>query len=188
MQEKDAFYTVSNLDDKGTAVPADQEHRGKAGGCDRKADGTTGRLIGSLVSDIAVKQHGPGKSGTAAAAAVTDIPGEMTEALQKALTEKLLRNFAPRAVKNVASGGLKDRVIARFFAPAKNISCDIELPLDITANDLIVGLNKAYDLGIDISDMQQCYMSCENPVALLRGKRLLGEFGIRDGSLITYYR
>ena len=91
-------------------------------------------------------------------------------------------------MKNVAVDNYKERVIIRFIAQKKNISCDIEVPLNITANDLIIGLNEAYKLGIDLSDIRQCYLNCENPVALLKGKRLLGEYGVRDGSLITYYR
>jgi uncharacterized ubiquitin-like protein YukD len=118
----------------------------------------------------------------------TDVPRELNDDLRKKLTDKLLSNSTAVTVKNVVVESSKDRIIARFTAPTKNISCDIELPLDITANDLVVGLNEAYKLGIDISDMQQCYLSCENPFALLKGKRFLSEYGIRDGSLITYYR
>ena len=116
------------------------------------------------------------------------VPAVLSDELRKALTEKLLRNSSGATVQNVNPEGFGDRVIARFLAPHKNICCDIEIPLDITANDLVVGLNEAYRLGIDLSDMRQCYFSCENPVALLKGKRLLGEFGLRDGSLITYFR
>ncbi len=117
-----------------------------------------------------------------------DVPCELTEELRKKWSAKLLDKAATAPVRNVVIDSSKERVIIRFVARNKNISCDIEVPLDITANDLIVGLNEAYNLGIDLSDIRQCYMSCENPVVLIKGKRLLGEYGVRDGSLITYYR
>lgn len=119
---------------------------------------------------------------------VMDVPNELSDELRKKLSDKLLSNSSATAMKNVVVDSSKEHVIARFAAPSKKISCDIELPLDITANDLVVGLNEAYNLGIDISDIRQCYLNCENPVALLKGKRQLAEFGIRDGSLIAYYR
>lgn len=108
---------------------------------------------------------------------------------EKAELSNIFSDTAPEPiVKSVTNDNPKDRVIIRFIAPDKNIANDIDVPLDITANDLIVGLNEAYHLDLDISDARQCYFSCENPIALLRGNKTLGEFGIRDGSLIAYYR
>ena len=87
----------------------------------------------------------------------------------------------------------KNRVIVRFSypdpdRPSHNKICNIELPLQITSNDLIVGLNSAYRLGIDVSDARQHYLSCEHPIALLKGNRTLAECGVRDGSLIIFNR
>ena len=65
-------------------------------------------------------------------------------------------------------------------------SFDLEVPLDITANDLVNALNTAYDLKIDTSDVKNCYLKAENPIALLRGNKTLEEFGIRNGSVINY--
>lgn len=79
-------------------------------------------------------------------------------------------------------------VIVRFSYPKKKFEREIEIPLHITSNELIIGLNMAYNLGIDISDAKQCYLSCENPIALLKGNRILGDCGVRDGSLITFIR
>ena len=104
------------------------------------------------------------------------------------MSKKLLAGAAESVVRNVVLDGPKERVIIRFVAPKKNLSCDVDVPLDITANDLVIGLNSAYHLGIDVSDVRQCYLICENPVALIKGKRMLGEYGVRDGSLITYDR
>lgn len=73
-----------------------------------------------------------------------------------------------------------------FRAIKKNINVDLEVPLSISANDLVVGLNEAYSLGIDTSDIKNCYLKAENPIGLLKGNKLLSEFGIRDGSLIMF--
>ena len=68
----------------------------------------------------------------------------------------------------------------------RNYTADIEIPLDITANDLVVALNTAYDLQIDTSDVKNCYLKAENPIALLRGNKTLKEFGLRCGSIINF--
>ena len=68
----------------------------------------------------------------------------------------------------------------------QNISVDVEVPLAITASELVVALNSAYELGIDVSDIKNCYLKTENPIALLRGNKTLADFGIRDGSVINF--
>lgn len=79
-----------------------------------------------------------------------------------------------------------ERAIVMFTAPQKNISVDLDIPLDISAYELTQAMNAAYQLGIDISDVKKCYLKAENPIALLRGSQLLKNFGIRDGSIIIY--
>ena len=73
-----------------------------------------------------------------------------------------------------------------FQAPKKKINIDLEIPLTISANDLVVGLNDAYNLDIVISDIKNCFFKAENPIALLKGNKPLSEFGIRDGSVIMF--
>lgn len=68
----------------------------------------------------------------------------------------------------------------------KHEDIDLEIPLDISANELVAALNAAYELGIDTSDMKNCYLKTENPIALLKGNRTLSEFGLRNGSIINY--
>jgi len=63
---------------------------------------------------------------------------------------------------------------------------DIEVPLSISANELIVGLNEAFLLGIDPEDVKNCYLKAENPFVLLKGDRTLAEFGIRNGTEINF--
>ena len=68
----------------------------------------------------------------------------------------------------------------------RGYTADLEVPLNITANELVVALNTAYDLGIDTSDIKNCYLKAERPIALLRGQKTLAEFGIRCGSVINF--
>lgn len=68
----------------------------------------------------------------------------------------------------------------------RNETVDLQVPLFISANELVVALNTAYDLGIDTSDIKNCYLKSENPIALLRGNKTLAEFGLRNGSIINF--
>lgn len=80
----------------------------------------------------------------------------------------------------------KDSAIVIFKAAEKNIDIDIETPLDITANEFAIGLATAYELEIDLSDIKQCYLKAENPIALLKGNKLLSDFGVHNGTIINY--
>lgn len=81
---------------------------------------------------------------------------------------------------------MKDTAIIVFNIIKRNFTVDLEVPLDISANELVVALNTAYELGIDITDIKNCYLKAENPIALLKGNKTLAEFGIRNGSVINY--
>ncbi len=80
----------------------------------------------------------------------------------------------------------RESVIIVFHALKKDISMDLELPLNITAKELIAALNKAFDLGIEAEEIRNCYLKSERPIALLKGNRTLEEFGICNGSEITF--
>lgn len=80
----------------------------------------------------------------------------------------------------------KETAIVVFKMIKKNISLDLEIPLYISANELVEALNTAYDLNIDVSDIKNCYLKSENPIALLKGNKTLSEFGLRDGSVIIF--
>lgn len=66
----------------------------------------------------------------------------------------------------------------------RKFQTDLEVNLSITANDLAIAINSAYDLGVDMSNIRNCYLKSENPIALLKGNKTLAEFGIRNGSVI----
>lgn len=80
----------------------------------------------------------------------------------------------------------KDKAIIVFKIHKRNFAVDLEVPLFITANELVNALSSAYSLDIDSSDIKNCYLKAENPIALLKGNKTLAEFGIRNGSVINF--
>lgn len=80
----------------------------------------------------------------------------------------------------------KDTVTVVFHITKRSVIRDIEIPLYITANELVIALNEAYDLEIDTSNIKNCYLKAEKPIALLKGNKTLGEFGIRNGTVIYF--
>ncbi len=77
-------------------------------------------------------------------------------------------------------------IVIIFNNNSNNTSTDLEVPLDISANDLVIALNKAYDLGIDITNQKYCFLKAENPLVLLRGSKKLSDYGLHDGSIINF--
>lgn len=80
----------------------------------------------------------------------------------------------------------EEKVVVIFKYVNKGISVDLEIPLNISANDLVIAINEAYDLNIDVTNIKNCYLKAERPITLLRGSKLLSEYGIRNGSIIYY--
>ena len=83
---------------------------------------------------------------------------------------------------------MEEIAVVVFINQESKKQVDLEIPLEITANDLVLALNEAYGLGIDTNDIFNCYLVAENPIAFLRGNKTLKEFGIRNGSYIIYRR
>ena len=81
---------------------------------------------------------------------------------------------------------MENKAIIIFNICKRNLQYDLEIPLDISANDLVIALNNAYDLGIDVSDVKNCYLKAENPIVLLKGNKLLLDFGVRNGTVINF--
>ncbi len=80
----------------------------------------------------------------------------------------------------------KDTIVVRFKDLRNKKEVDLDIPIAISANELVVALNEAYELGIDVTNIKKCYLQAENPIALLRGNKTIGEFGLRNGSVIYY--
>lgn len=81
---------------------------------------------------------------------------------------------------------MAETAVVIFKEFKNNRQVDLEVPLNITARELVIGLNTAYDLNIDVDDIKRCYLKVENPLILLRGNMLLKDAGIRNGSIISY--
>ena len=80
----------------------------------------------------------------------------------------------------------KETAVIVFNIIKRSASYDLEVPLGISANDLVNALNTAYNLNINTNDIKNCYLKAENPIALLRGNKTLAEFGLRNGSVINF--
>ena len=80
----------------------------------------------------------------------------------------------------------RESVVVEFVMVKKGTVVELDIPLGMTANELVIALNSAYQLDIDVGILKNCYFQSENPIALLRGNKTLEEFGIRDGSRIYF--
>ena len=78
-----------------------------------------------------------------------------------------------------------DKVIVILLIKKLSKKYDVEVPLYITANDLVKGLNTAFNLGINTENINECFLRCENPIVLLKGNKTLREFNLRNGTLIN---
>ena len=83
----------------------------------------------------------------------------------------------------------KERIIINFnilYQNGTQKNVDLEVPLSITANELIIGLNSAYRLGINTDDNKKLYLKAENPIALLKGSKTLRDFHLMNGTKIYF--
>ncbi|MBU3215893.1 EsaB/YukD family protein [Clostridium estertheticum] len=78
-----------------------------------------------------------------------------------------------------------DKIVVVIYIHKSGKKFDVEIPLDITAKDLVVALNQAFNLGIDVSSITECYLKTENPIALLKGNTKLKDYKLRNGTVIN---
>lgn len=81
-----------------------------------------------------------------------------------------------------------NKAIVQFINSSTKQNVELEIPLNITANDLIIALNEAFDLKMDVDNIFGCYLIAENPIAFLHGNKELSEYGIRNGTKIIFKR
>ncbi len=79
---------------------------------------------------------------------------------------------------------MDEKIIVTLVLHAQQKNVDIEVPLDVTAHDLVVGVNEAFALHIPVEDISRCYLAAENPIALVKGKRTLREIGLHNGTVL----
>lgn len=80
---------------------------------------------------------------------------------------------------------MKKKAIVTVNVFRQKLQTDLEIPLDISANHLVVALNFIFDLKIDTDNIRNCYVKTENPIALLHGSKSLADYGIHDGTIIN---
>ena len=61
---------------------------------------------------------------------------------------------------------------------------DLSVPIDITAYELVQGINKAYRMEYTEEQLRSYSLRGENPICLIRGAQKLREYGIHNGSII----
>lgn len=81
---------------------------------------------------------------------------------------------------------MKENVVIDFVDVEKKRETELEIPISISANELIIALNDIYDLNMNIDNIFECYLVSERPFAFLKGNKKLSDFGIRNGSKIIY--
>lgn len=81
---------------------------------------------------------------------------------------------------------MSEKAIVNFINRKDKSQIELEIPINITANDLIIALNDIYELGMDTENIFNCYLVAENPIAFLHGNKELFKFGIRNGSKIIF--
>ena len=81
---------------------------------------------------------------------------------------------------------MDNKLIIRFKNVKANQEYDIEIPADLTANELIYGLKNSFQLDINMDDPKDCFLRSENPIALIRGETDITSLGLRDGSVVFY--
>lgn len=78
-----------------------------------------------------------------------------------------------------------NRAIVYLYVHGRNEKYELDIPLDITVYELLVGLNEAYNFKMNTADISSCFLRTENPIALIRGNRMLSEYGLRNGTIIN---
>lgn len=79
---------------------------------------------------------------------------------------------------------MAETIMMVFEKTKTNESFDIEVPLDITAEELLRGLNIGLKLGLDLSNPSQSYLISENPIALIKGSTVLKDFNLHNGTVL----
>lgn len=83
---------------------------------------------------------------------------------------------------------MEERATVIFNMTKRKEKVDIDIPLNITAQELVYALNNTFELNIDVNDNANCYFQMENPIALLKGTKTLKKFHVRNGSVIYFTR
>lgn len=81
---------------------------------------------------------------------------------------------------------MEEKIIVIFKNTLTDEQIDLEFPINLSATELINGLNKGFNLGIDMDNPSRCFLRSKNPTALIRGEVTLEEIGLRNGTIIYF--
>ncbi|MBR6524532.1 MAG: hypothetical protein IKT57_01015 [Clostridia bacterium] len=81
-----------------------------------------------------------------------------------------------------------DTIVVEFRNAVTGQSVDLEIPLFITARELIDALNDTYNLGIDMNKSEQVYLQAENPYALIKGDHKLSDYRLGNSTILHFIR
>lgn len=79
---------------------------------------------------------------------------------------------------------MKNVVTIIFKIPSIKIIKELEIPINMTANEFCRAMLSTYLNITDEKELYNCYLKSENPIALIKGEKTLQEFGLYDGSII----
>jgi len=79
---------------------------------------------------------------------------------------------------------MKDRIVIVIIDRKLGLYDDLEVPVDLTANDLIMALQNMYSIEKKMDTPFDYYLKSNFPKALLKGEKTLAEYGLHDGSEI----
>lgn len=78
----------------------------------------------------------------------------------------------------------EDRILIEFYRDRGGPARELDVPADLSAQDLVRALNEAYRLGMDPANPREFFLRAEEPIALIRGKHTLKELGLHDASRV----
>lgn len=78
----------------------------------------------------------------------------------------------------------EDRILIEFYRDRSGPARELDVPADLSAQDLVRALNEVYRLGMDPANPREFFLQGEEPIALIRGKHTLKELGLHDASRV----
>ena len=79
-----------------------------------------------------------------------------------------------------------ETAVVEFVDEVRKRSTDVQIPLFLSADELVKALAIAYDLPLNPEDPTQVYLRAENPIALLAGAQSLEELGVTNGTRVIF--
>ena len=83
---------------------------------------------------------------------------------------------------------MDEKAVVKFVNHTAGFEVDVEVPLDITAQDLFIALNRGLKLGVNENDRYNYVLKADKPLACLSGTETLDKFGVRNGTVINFVR